>query len=470
MEEGWLAPAGRGPTRRVVLATLAASIALLLVWGLFATGWLSARGGGSTRRVPIVVGDDGSISIDGTPVDTAQRTRGTTTFLVARATIDTSDDIRPTVTAPPGLRPDHVVVRTQQPWDRSGTARLLVVVGAREVPDPPTLAADPPPLGPIADPFDAAISDQHADHRRLLRLRDGWWWISLLVLLGSVVAPLLLWRRATRRFFSMRLPGPGTELDVAPPSSLDPVGAAVLVAGARPVDEASAFAGHVLDLVERKQLPMRRSTVTPPGLGTLLGLQHADELEDVAVPLLATLADDDGFNVLLPDVPEKVKRLPPEARRAWHEHVAARAAFERVMAVATTRRLAIVAAVAAAAALAATAAWAFVVDYDGSRATALLVAIGTGLLAAVLGAWWRDARRWRIVARQRRTERAQWLAWRAGAAATDGPASDPRNMPVLVATDAPDDAMRSSTLATAVDLGAVTSRTITALRTTFRPD
>ena len=43
-------------------------------------------------------------------------------------------------------------------------------------------------------------------------------------------------------------------------------------------------------------------------------------------------------------------------------------------------------------------------------------------------------------------------------------------MPVLVATDAPDDAMRSSTLATAVDLGAVTSRTITALRTTFRAD
>src|SRR5690606_22363814 len=116
------------------------------------------------------------------------------------------------------------------------------------------------------DPFDARVSAERADRSLLLAQRRHWWWVAPIVLLAGVVAPLALWRLTRRRWFSMRVPGPGTELDTAPPSSLDPIGAAVLVAGARPVDAGAALAGHVLDLVERRQLPMRRSTTTPPGL------------------------------------------------------------------------------------------------------------------------------------------------------------------------------------------------------------
>jgi hypothetical protein len=110
-----------------------------------------------------------------------------------------------------------------------------------------------------------------------------------------------------------------------------------------------------------------------------------------------------------------------------------------------------------------TIAW-IVLDLDGQRAVALLVATGSVTLAATLGAWLRDQRRWHVVARSRRTERAQWLAWRDGAAASDGPISDRRNLPVLVAIGASTAAMSASASPTAVDLDAVTPRTIEALR------
>ena len=78
------------------------------------------------------------------------------------------------------------------------------------------------------------------------------------------------------------------------------------------------------------------------------------------------------------------------------------------------------------------------------RTALLLVAMAAGVCGAVLAAWGRDAVRWRVVARGRRLERAQWLAWRAAAARRDGPGSDQRNLPVLAAIDAPREALRSA--------------------------
>jgi hypothetical protein len=467
VEDGWVAPASPGPRRVHVAALIALGAVVLLAWGLGATGWLRAQLGGDSKRVVVVAtSDQGDVIVDGRSIDVEQRARAGVTFVVAHARLQTGGQhVRPRVQVPSRVDPDSVAVRVLQPRNAGEPAQLLVTVPLDVLPDGPDRVAEPPALQARTDSFDERVRAERTDHELLRMQRRSWWWIAPLALAATTLLPLLLWRRSRRVFRSMRVPGPGTQLNVAPPSSLDPIGAAVIIAGARPVDEAAAFAGHVLDLVERRQLPMRRSTTTPPGLGTLVGMHHADELTDPVVPLLGSMLDEDSTTVALPDNAASVRRVTSAARDDWHAHVQARAVFERV--VAAPPRLKVLSAATASAgggALAATVAWTFA-EGPGRRAALLLVAVSLLALAATLGAWLRDARTWRVVARSRRTERAQWLAWRASADTPDGPSSDERNLPVLVAIGAPMGSLRSSTSPSSVDMAAVTTRTIAALRT-----
>jgi hypothetical protein len=464
-EHGWIAPADPGPRRRQVVVLLLLGVVLFVGWGALGTGWLAPRIDDDELTIRITIGENGTIHRDGKLLETSFRFRGDTTFIVAQARLGSGDDsnVLTSTSVPAGTDADQVAVRLLKPHGTARDAELLVTVPVAALPDPPKVTGKVEPLRAITDPFDERIRTVRDDRHLLLQVRAVWPWIALAAMFLLVVVPLLAWHRARSRFFSMRLPGPGRELDIAPPSSVDPVGAAVLVAGARPVDQGAAFAGHVLDLVERRQLPMRRSVTTPPGLGTLLGLHHADELDDVAVDVLGSVVADDGFTVVLPDSLRQLETVPVAAELMWHRHVLARIGFERVMESAGERRLRFVSAVISALAILSTIAW-IVLDLDGQRAVALLVATGSVTLAATLGAWLRDQRRWHVVARSRRTERAQWLAWRDGAAASDGPISDRRNLPVLVAIGASTAAMSASASPTAVDLDAVTPRTIEALR------
>jgi hypothetical protein len=90
-------------------------------------------------------------------------------------------------------------------------------------------------------------------------------------------------------------------------------------------------------------------------------------------------------------------------------------------------------------------------------------------LGIVLGAWTLDARRWRIVAKERRHERAQWLAWRAAVGTSEGPTLDPRNIPLIVATGPIGGMIRENALKDAVGLEAVTIRSVEALRAMCAP-
>lgn len=464
VEQGWIAPARRGPDQRTVLILLAAAGVLLGGWGLFATGWLdAARGVDDARPVDVEVTADGTITIDGDEVDAEERVRGTVAFVVASATVDAGGSrVRARVEAPESVGPTSIAVRVLQPTAGRGDARLLVTVPAAELTERP--APEPEDLEQLRDltqPFDEAGRAEASDRRRLARLRGSWGWIALAGIAAFVGAPFLAWHRAARRFGSMRLPGPGRELGVAAPSSLDPVGAAVLVAGAAPPDLGSAFAGQVLDLVDRKQLPMRRSA-DGAGPATLVGLEHAEEVDEVAVDLLGAVAT--GTSVRLPDADRDRVTAPTANVDAWRAHVASRASFERLVERAPLRVPRWVGAAAASIAAVALASTPFQVG-SGARATTLLVAACTALLAAVAEAWRRDAARWRAVARARRTERAQWLAWRERAVQEGGACSDPRNLPVLVAIGAPVDSMVSATPpASAVGLAAVSGPTIAALR------
>lgn len=471
-EQGWVAPQHPGPRRQHVIGLLAFALVLLTGWGMLATGWLDARlNDDDVRTVKLVVGADGAMLLDDGALDTSFRSRGSTTFLIARAKLGSRDHRRVDVKleVPSGTDPDQVAVRIVRPHGTARDAELLVAVPVAALPRPPKVAGSVGTLRSVTDPFDERIRSVRDDRHRLLQLRRAWLGIALAGLAAFVVAPLLGWRRARRRFLTMRLPGAGRDTDVAPPSSIDPIGAAVLVAGARPVDHAAAFAGHVLDLVERRQLPMRRSVTTPPGLGTLIGMHHADEVDDVAVDVLQTAVVDDGFTVVLSDSTRQIDRVSDDAAAHWAAHVDARSGFERVMDAPPDRPLRIATAAAGVLALAATITW-VLLDLDGARALTLLVAVCMLALAATLGAWRNDARRWRIVARARRTERAQWLAWRDAAVRSDGPMGDRRNLPVLVAIGAPLTQMSSSASPTAVDLDAVTPRTIAALRVLLHGD
>lgn len=480
LEQGWVAPADPGPTRRTSIVVLGIGAALLVLW------WLLPAGGGArlvsafTDVDPVAarlrIEEDGTarLTIGGDDASSAMRrelrTVRATRFLVVRGSLEAPDDrpITVVVTTPAGVDADRVAIRLLQPHghDSSRDARVLVTLRADLLPDAAKLRSAGT-LAEVTDPFDERIAAVRTDRRRYDQLQDGWWWIIPVGLTLAVAVPLLLWRRARRRGFSMRLPGAGVEPATEPPSSVDPVGVAVLIAGARDVDVGAAFAGHVLDLVERRQLRMRRTaTEADGGPGVLIGLGRADELEDegAAIAVLRAIALDDGLTVVLPDASVKHVVAPADEREAWHQHVAARERFERVVQRTHAPRIALALIVAGILALAAASA-AIINDGVGARSLAWLVIVLAAALMITLGAWSRDVRRWRVVTRSRRTERAQWLAWRDVIGTADGPTLDQRNLPVVAAAGCSDDVVRASAAASAVGLDAATGATFAALRT-----
>jgi hypothetical protein len=106
------------------------------------------------------------------------------------------------------------------------------------------------------------------------------------------------------------------------------------------------------------------------------------------------------------------------------------------------------------------------VDLDGQRASALLLAAVLLPLGGTFAGWAYDVRDWQRVTRARRTERAQWLAWRRSLGADGGAASvDPRSLPLVVATGPAAGLVRDTAAPSAVGLEAVTIRPVEALRT-----
>jgi hypothetical protein len=414
---------------------------------------------------------------------TELRSRGRTKFVVVRGSLDAEYDrpVRLRFELPAGIDSDHVAVRVVAPHAdierRSSTeheldgslakARYLVTIPQSEF---GTVAAakDAGALLDVTGPADSARAEARDDRRALHRLREGWWWIVPLGALLAAALPAWLWRRAARSFFAMRVPGAGKDMSAGPPSTLDPVGAAVMAAGAGPIDAVGAFAAHVLDLVERRQLQLRRATGSEHGSATLVGLAHADDADsdDIAVTALRDVALDDGITVRLADAPSQRTQLPEDAQLDWGIHVGSRARFERLVDVPRAERIA-----AAGAALAVFAVVGGVggmtAELDGQRAAGWLAAATCGPAAALLVAWSRDARTWRRVTRSRRTERAPWLAWRRSLveAKASGGTLDARMLPLVVATGPLDGLVRDQAGPDAVGLDAVTTRTVAALRT-----
>lgn len=473
VEEGWVHPADPGPGRRELLPIVVAGGLLLLAWGLLGTGWLGERFAPEPRKVIVAVAANGDVAVDGRRVEMELRERSGVAFLVGEVRVggDERDPIDVRTRLADGIGAGQVVVRELRPHGTARDARLLVTVAVEALAQPPELPASIDSLPSLRDrtePFDMRLIEVRDDRRLRDAMRDGWWWIAPLGLLVVAGAPLFAWRRMRRRTFDQRVPGPGRAADLAPPSSIDPVGAAILVAGARPPDDAAAFAGHVLDLVERRQLPVRRSATTPPGLGALVGMHHADEQDDVAVGLLAELVPPDESSLHLPDDLRAVPSLGAAARARWHDHVDGRAGFERLVDRAPVRRLRVAAAVLGVVSVAgaiAAVAW----TLPGRSAVALLVAALAAIASATVAAWALDARRWRTVARGRRTERAQWIAWRSARSADPGATLDDRSLPVLVATGRDLPGVRAAATPDAIGLAAVTTRTVAALRATIDP-
>ncbi len=457
VEEGWRWPERPGPRPLIVAALLALACGLLAAWHAWPAGGLAERDQ-SPRIVSVRVTGDGVIRVDGARRPAELRSRGDVRFLVARARMASDRPLRVRLESDV----DGVIVRTLRPLD-GDRGFALVEVPVHALDHVPVGVVDAGDLREITTPFDKAV--RHARDARHLRdrVRDAWWWLAPLVLFFGVATPMMLWRSAAKRFHSMRRPGPGVDLGAAPPSSVDPIGAALLVAGCGRLDLGAAFAGHVLDLVERRQLPARRSVATPPGAGVLIGLHHIEDVDDIAATLLAAASNDDEMSIFLPDsTAVDGPQLAAADRRAWREHVASRAAFERLLDVARTSRLGFASAIGAIVALGMVGVG-FVVGPGGVRAVAMLVGVLVALAAVTGVAWLRDALRWRVVARSRRVERAQWLAWRDAATTADGAGSDPRNLPLIAVVGASSDAIRAHASADAVDLAAVTYRTVQAL-------
>jgi hypothetical protein len=475
VEEGWVAPADPGPGRRwrAGAAILAIPMLTWLAMLLFST---SLEG---EKTIEVRVADDGTaravlVKTEKTAkkfdveLDGEVRTSRGTRFLVVRGEVPASggDDVEVRVEPPIGVDEELVTARYAAPRAGERDGRVLVTLPAESMPDVTGTSAGS--LRDLTAPMDERVTATRDDERLRHRLERDWWWIALGGLLVTIVAPLLLWRRECGRFFSMRVPGPGKQLDAAPPSSLDPVGAAVLLAGAHPVDPGAAFAGHVLDLVERRQLRLRRNTNPEAGaIGAQLGLAHADEEavpDDVAVAALRAMVRDDDVTVDVPDDPRRARSLPADLCARWNDHVAARARFERAAVSYPAPRVAAAAAAAGAFAIAGVVGG-LLAPYPGGQLAGWLVLALALPLAIVLGAWMRDARRWRIVARERRHERAQWVAWRRVIGTKDGPALDQRNVPLIAATGPVDGLVRANATKDSVGLDAVTIRTIDSLRT-----
>jgi hypothetical protein len=475
-QEGWITPPQAGPGRRWTIGLVALAVVLLGGWSAYVTDAVGRAFGDEVRqRVVVTVSERGSVTVDDEAVSVGLVDRNGVQFLVTGSTtVDVErGPVVVDVEAEPGIDADRIIVRTVRPH-RDGDKLLVLVTVPVDVLPVAMSPVDMVSSGSIeqaTERFDKRAQQVREDRRGLDQLTSAWWWIALLGVVVVAVAPLLAWRRAATRFLSMRRPGPGRPLEGdAPPSGLDPVGAAIMVAGTRPVDYAAAFAGHVLDLVERRQLPLRRSASSEIGVGTLVGLHHADELIDPVAPILLTLVADgsEDANVLLADSVRDHRQLSAAARAAWREHVDARARFERLVDRSTSRWRGPLVAALGVLTLASFVGM-LLVDLDGERAVASLVA-SLGLAAtASIGAWHRDAGRWLVVARARRIERAQWLAWRAAidARPVAGAPLGLRLVPIAVATGTTAVGIRSYAPADAVELAAVTAKTIAALRALF---
>lgn len=494
VREGWVSPGGNGPNRRnllsVVLITVLAvgGVLGLLRWHGGADGAVDAR-----RTVTISVDRSGAATARGKGVrieGSSRRGNDAIEWQVVRARFDPRvADARSTtvrVELPSGVDATVASLRVVAPGDavqlrRDGSdapsavithrgadapIRLLVLVPAQELEDAPSRG----PLSDVTDPFDDARLVALGDADRLDRLRA----LRLPGIVASVMVVLLLlwlWRRAARGFFSMRLPGGGTAITAEAPSSIGPIDAAVLVAGAGPLDVGTAFAGQVLDLVERRRLPMRRTLDPTHGSGALLGLGHVEEdaavAEDPAIVVLRSIAIEEGLTAVVPDSADHRPTVPAPVRVGWAQHVYARDHFARVSESFDLRRLTPVAAAAVFAVVISIVVAVFAPTM-GTRDTAWFVA---GLLAgpaSVLGAWWLDARHWRRVERSRRLERAQWLQWIRAVGTPEGPALNHRSIPVVVAAGQGQRVLPEAVRPEAVELGAVTRATVATLRAMVR--
>lgn len=486
-EQGWVAPAEPGPSRRFAIAVAAGGVLLGLLWALLVLDVADgALGSSRASTLEVEVRADGSLRVPGVKWngDVRMLAEGSTAFALARAPLpDLEGETKLTFRLDPSLEPSDVAVRIVAPHadvslrrTEGGQPRAQVATrgsskGTLHVTTPQdTSTKDLRPLRGATRSIDSRVAEIADDRAALGRLRGNWPWLVALGAVLSIAVPLLLWWRARRSFFSMRLPGPGTSATTGPPSSLDPVGAAILVAGAEGVDVTRAFAGHVLDLVERRQLQLRRVSGGDHPAGSLLGLAHAEEMtaDDAAVTALRSVSLADQITVELPDARTRRVAMPETARDGWRDHVAARARFERVVEQAATTRVA--AATAAVGVLGAVALVdALLADLDGRRASAFLVAVLMIPAASILAAWLRDARGWRRVERSRRLERAQWLAWRDAVTKAGAGGLDLRSLPLVVATGPVTGIVRDAASPIAVGLQAVTGSTVGALRSMVQP-
>lgn len=462
LKDGWIHPADPGPSRAIKAVVVCLSLCCALVWcALVLRPAIVFGKRQAAQTVDVAVSGDGLITINGSNRPTSIRSRGGVNLLISEGRgPNNGRRVKVNVSTPEGIDADSVAVRVLQPWNGDNRARLLVTIPSSllDVKAP----ADIKPLIDKTNPFDLLVAKEHDDYRRLLTLRDYWWLAAILMIIVAAI-PMMLWRRAARRFTSMRVPGPGKDPSLAPPSNLDPVSASIMVGGAGTIDFRNAFAAHVLDLVERKQLPMRRSISTALGAGVLIGLHRMDQVEDLSIDLLSALTEDDELTVILPDRIDRVRRFEAGERKIWLEHLRARANFERLVDGPSFRvlRLALVVSVAM-----------FLVSMVltllapgvGALATWSWFTLCSFIVMVVLGLWLRDVLTWRVVARNRRTERAQWLAWRDLAESSPELSADDRNIPLLVATSSSLSNIRSVASAQAVDLACVTVRSIEALR------
>ncbi|MCW2928419.1 MAG: hypothetical protein JWM86_2387 [Thermoleophilia bacterium] len=474
VQEGWVAPEFPGPERRAAVVLASVSVAAVVAWALWLV-FAASPIGGARREVTVDVAAGAAHG----EIRETQRSR----FVVMRRTLPAGHRYLVTSTFPAGVDARSISIRALSPGARvrasrtkTGLPRLQVDPRRGESVRVVTVA----PAGGIAPgaargslravtaPLDRERAASRATVERVSSLRSALPWIVVLGPLLAVGVPLWIWRRTRRLTFSMRVPGPGKAPGGEPPSSLDAVGVAVLAAGARDVDVADAFAGHVLDLVERRQVRMRRIEPAAGERGVVLGLAHVEEgaiADDPAVAVLRSIVDEDGdaATVTLPEAAANHKVAPATHRIRWGATVDDRARFERMVTDGNAGRVRLATEV-----LGTIGVLAVIEGFrsggEGHAATAWLVAALTLPATITCIAWARDARRWRVVARARRVERAQWRAWQEALGVGDGPALDQRSLPLLVAAGGRPELVRATAAPTAVALDAVTVDTIEALR------
>ncbi|MCW2961891.1 MAG: hypothetical protein JWM90_2278, partial [Thermoleophilia bacterium] len=308
---GWITPAKPGPTRRDVLLLVGVAATLFLLWSLFGTGWLTNRGDDDKRvdEVVLQLEPDGTIRAatnDGDAADATWpievRSRAGVRFFVARSrgeVTDTSGPLRISVDVPAGvaraaptlrvLAPGHRV-RLRRDKDEVPTAlvddftpgdelTVMVTLPARQLRGLSDVGPEGE-LDAVTRPFDDAIAGNRDDQAKLRRLRGDAWWLALLGIVVTALVPLFLWRRARVDFLRIgAIPAASTKLPTGPPGKGHAVDAAVLTRGTRGVDPASAFAGHVLDMVGREQVRLRRTLDPREGSGVRFGIASASALE-----------------------------------------------------------------------------------------------------------------------------------------------------------------------------------------------